>query len=110
MMAGIVATAVGRELVIDHPFDHAEPAWLGVILGGPALFLIGRSLFEYVEFSRVSRSRLIGLLALVAGAPALAAAPPLGAAIAAAAVLVLIAGADAARARGRPPEPPSPAH
>ncbi|MGS2613476.1 low temperature requirement protein A [Micromonospora sp. LZ34] len=35
MVAGVVVTAVGVELVIDHPLGHPQPAWIAVILGGP---------------------------------------------------------------------------
>jgi low temperature requirement protein LtrA len=108
MLAGVVATAVGDELVIAHPLGHTQPAWVAVILGGPALFLAGRARFEYAVFARVSRNRPIGLLVLAALAPPMLLMPPLLVAIAAIAVLTGIAVADAARARGRPPEPPSP--
>ncbi|WP_088960229.1 low temperature requirement protein A [Micromonospora purpureochromogenes] len=108
MVAGIVVTAVGVELVIAHPLGHPQPAWVAVILGEPALFLAGRAGFEYTVFSRVSRNRPIGVLVLAALAPAMLFVPPLLAALAATAVLAGIAVTDAARARGRPPEPPSP--
>ncbi|MET8041545.1 hypothetical protein ABZU25_11820 [Micromonospora sp. NPDC005215] len=68
----------------------------------------GRSRFEYVVFSRVSRDRPIGLFALAALTPLMLLVPPIVAALAAAAVLAGVAISDAARTRGRPPEPPSP--
>jgi low temperature requirement protein LtrA len=108
MVAGVVVTAVGDELVIAHPFGHTKPAWIAVTLGGPALFLAGRAGFEYAVFARVSRDRPIGVLVLAVLTPAALLVPPLLAALAATAVLAGIAIADAARARGRPPEPPSP--
>jgi low temperature requirement protein LtrA len=108
MVAGIVVTAVGQELVIAHPFGQTRPAWTAVILGGPALFLAGRAIFEYAVFARVSRDRPIGLLVLAAAAPATLHLPPLFAAIAATAVLAGVAIADASRARRQPPEAPSP--
>ncbi|WP_231930964.1 low temperature requirement protein A [Micromonospora coriariae] len=108
MVAGVVVTAVGAELVIAHPSGHPQTAWIAVILGGPALFLAGRARFEYAVFSRVSRDRPIGLLALAALAPVMLLVPPLVAALAATAVLAGVAISDAARARGHPPEPPSP--
>ncbi|MET8305837.1 low temperature requirement protein A [Micromonospora sp. NPDC005173] len=108
MVAGIIAIAVGDELVIEHPFGHTYPALTAVILGGPALFLAGRALFEYGVFSRVSPSRLIGIGVLAALSPTMIFLPPLVVAAAAALVLAGIAVSDAARARGRPPEPPSP--
>jgi len=108
MVAGIVVTAVGQELVITHPLGHTRLAWTAVILGGPALFLAGRAIFEYAVFARVSRDRPIGLLVLAAAAPATLLLPPLLAAVAPAAVLAGIAIADANRARRHPSEPPSP--
>jgi low temperature requirement protein LtrA len=108
MVAGIVASAVGYALVIGHPLGHLNPAWLAVIFGGPALFLAGRSRFEYEVFARVSRSRVVGLLALAVLAPAMVPVPPLVAATVATAVLAGVAVNDAIRARKGPPEAPSP--
>jgi len=108
MVAGIVAISVGDELVIRHPSGHTQPAWIAVILGGPALFLAGRAILEYAVFGRVSRDRVIGVLVLAAISPAATLAPPLMVALAATVVLAGIAAADAARARRRPAEPPSP--
>ncbi|GIH12494.1 low temperature requirement protein A [Rugosimonospora africana] len=108
MIAGIVVTAVADELVITHPFGQTAPAWSAVILGGPALFLIGRAGFEHTVFARVSRDRPIGLLALATLTPVTLVLPPMLASTAVTAVLAGIAIADAARARRHPAEPPSP--
>ncbi|MDH6465809.1 low temperature requirement protein A [Micromonospora sp. A200] len=108
MVAGVVAIAVGAELVIAHPLGHAPPAWITVILGGPALFLAGRAGFEYAVFNRVSWARWIGLLVLAALLPAMQDAPPLLVSTAATVVLAGIAVADAARSRRRPSELPMP--
>jgi len=108
MLAGTVATAVGYRLVIAHPSGHTDPAWIGVILGGPALFLLGRGGFEYAVFARVSRSRLIGALVLAILSPAMIRLPPLMVAVTASLVLLGIAITDTARARRRPLEEPSP--
>jgi low temperature requirement protein LtrA len=109
MVAGIVVTAVGQELVIIHPLAQTRSAWTAAILGGPALFLAGRAGFEYAVFARVSRDRPIGLFVLTASAPLTLFLPSLLAATTASAVLAGVAIADARHARGRPPEPPSPA-
>ncbi|WP_433550335.1 low temperature requirement protein A [Micromonospora zamorensis] len=108
MVAGIVAVAVGYEIVIDHPFGHTETAWILVVLGGPILFLSGRALAEHAVFDRVSRSRTIGALVLVGAAPAMVLLPPLAAAVAAVVVLGCIAISDTLRARGNPLERPHP--
>ncbi|MEU4792770.1 low temperature requirement protein A [Micromonospora tulbaghiae] len=104
MVVGVVATAIGYELVIEHPAGHNELPWLAVILGGPAVFLAGRARFEYEVFGRVSPSRLVGIAALLLPVPLLVRLAPLVAAILAAVVLTAVAVADARRAWGRPPE------
>jgi low temperature requirement protein LtrA len=108
MIAGLVAISVGDELVITHPAGHTPPAWIAVILGGPALFLSGRAILEYAVFSRVSPDRVIGVLVLAAVSPTMVFAPPLLAALTAAVVLAGVAVIDAARTRRLPDEPPSP--
>jgi low temperature requirement protein LtrA len=109
MIAGIVAFSVEKKLVIAHPFGHTQPAWISVLFGGPALFLIGRAIFEYAVFNRVSRNRVIGVLVLAAISPAMIVLPPLAVCIAADLVLAAVAISDAIHTPvGRPPEPPSP--
>ncbi|MEU5909759.1 low temperature requirement protein A [Micromonospora sp. NPDC047527] len=110
MIAGVVATASGFELLLrEHP-GRTPPAWLTVILGGPALFLAGRSAFEYEVFSRVSLSRPGGILALLTIASPALFLPPFFASLGAMLVLAGVAYADYRRSRGRPPEVPVPPH
>ncbi|WP_446217309.1 low temperature requirement protein A [Micromonospora sp. IBHARD004] len=108
MIFGIVATAIGYELVQRNPTRDAVPAWLAVILGGPALYVVGRARLEWAVFGRVSSPRLVGVTVLALLAVPLLFVPPLAAAGTATLVLLFIALADARRAAGRPPEPPAP--
>ncbi|WBC07448.1 low temperature requirement protein A [Micromonospora sp. WMMA1947] len=108
MVIGVVATAIGYELVIEHPVGHNELPWLAMILGGPAVFLAGRARFEYEVFGRISPSRLVGIAALLLPVPLLVRLAPVAAAGFAAAVLTAVAVADAHRAWGRPPEDAAP--
>ncbi|WP_221309924.1 low temperature requirement protein A [Micromonospora parathelypteridis] len=110
MVVGILASSAGSELVLIDPLGDAKRAWVGAILGGPALFLAGRSVFEYVAFARVSRPRPIGILVLAAMAPIMVGLPPLGVAAAAVVVLLGVAISDTIRAHGRPLEQASPPH
>ena len=64
MVAGIIVTAVGDELVIAHPSGHADPSEIATILGGPAIFLLGHALFKLSTFKRVSVSRLVAMASL----------------------------------------------
>ncbi|WP_435210060.1 low temperature requirement protein A [Micromonospora sp. bgisy143] len=104
MIAGIVLTGVGMELYITEPFGHLPATWLIAILGGPALFLAGRAALEYQVFTRISRSRTAGLLALALLVPATLPLRPLIAGTAATLVLLGVAVADFRRSRRRPRE------
>ncbi|SBT43704.1 Low temperature requirement protein LtrA [Micromonospora auratinigra] len=108
MIVGVVATAIGYELVSEHPTGHNEASWITMVLGGPAVFLAGRARFEYEVFGRVSPSRWVAILVLLALLPLLVHHAPLYAAAAAALVLLAVAVADARRAWGRPPEKAAP--
>ncbi|MEU4471947.1 low temperature requirement protein A [Micromonospora sp. NPDC023888] len=108
MVAGIVTTSAGFEVVIAHPAEEASPWLVGVLLSGPALFLLGRARFEFEVFSRVSPSRLLALLALAVEGLVLVRAPALVTGLAATLVLAGVAVSDSIRAHGKPPEPPMP--
>ncbi|MET8233204.1 low temperature requirement protein A [Micromonospora sp. NPDC005298] len=110
MIAGVVVTASGFHLVLHEPTGRTPPAWLAVILGGPALFLVGRAAFEYEVFSRVSWSRPGGMLSLLCIAPGVLFLAPLYASLGAMLVLAGVAYADFRRSRGKPPEMPAPPH
>lgn len=65
MVAGVIVTAVGDELAIAHPLGHASPEIVATVLGGPALFLLGHTLFKRTVFGVWSFSRLTAIVALV---------------------------------------------
>ncbi|GII27735.1 membrane protein [Planotetraspora mira] len=90
MVAGIVVSAVGDELVISHPGETGVEVTL-TVLGGPALFLAGHALFKRVLWGRFPASHLAGLAALIALAPAGLVVPPLAVAAAAMAVVIAVA-------------------
>ena len=68
IVAGIIATAVGQDLLIAHPLDALPGAGVGMVLGGPALLLLGESLFRRRITGTWNRERLaaLGLLILLA--------------------------------------------
>ncbi|MEU5943227.1 low temperature requirement protein A [Micromonospora sp. NPDC047548] len=108
MVVGLVASAIGYELTVQHPLNRPEAAWVALILGGPLLFLLGRARFEYEVFGRVSPSRWVATGVLLALVPVLLHTAPLVSAALASVVLAGVAVADARRARGKPPEAASP--
>lgn len=69
-VAGVIACAVGDELVIAHPTGHTATTTAVVLTAGPALFLIGNALDRRVMLGRVPRSRVAAVLALALLVPA----------------------------------------
>ncbi len=69
IVAGIIATAVASELLIAAP--HESPGGVGVamILGGPALYLIGESLFCWRMTGEASAKRVAVAALLIALVP-----------------------------------------
>lgn len=56
IVAGIIVAAVGDELVLHHPHGHTELKTAIVLIGGPAVYLIGNSMFKHLS-RRIFRSR-----------------------------------------------------
>ena len=61
LVAGIIVTAVGDEWALAHPTGHTDVKTAAVLLGGPALFLLGSLLFKLSVFRVLPVSRLVGL-------------------------------------------------
>jgi low temperature requirement protein LtrA len=61
IVAGIIVTAVGDELMLHHPHDHIDMPALLVIVGGPALYLGGLTMFKRLSAPHFPLSHLIGL-------------------------------------------------
>jgi low temperature requirement protein LtrA len=89
IVAGIILTAVGDELVVAHPSDELHVAGAIVTLGGPALYLIGLMAFGASVGRRQRWPRAAVVVLLVAAVP-----------LAAAATGVVIAGLTAALLAG----------
>jgi low temperature requirement protein LtrA len=48
IVAGVVVTAVGDEMLIMHPTGHMSLAAIWAMVGGPALFLLGNQGFKWM--------------------------------------------------------------
>jgi low temperature requirement protein LtrA len=66
LVAGIVVTAVGDELVIAHPSDELPDREVAAIVAGPAIYLLGQALFRWRMAGSISWKRLGGAIACVA--------------------------------------------
>jgi low temperature requirement protein LtrA len=61
MVAGVILTAAGDELVLAHPTGHPDVATIAAIVGGPALFLAGSAMFNRMICRVWPLSHLVGL-------------------------------------------------
>ena len=94
MVAGIIVSAVGNELVIAHPTDELGGRELAVVVTGPALYLLAHVLFRLRMAGTLSRKRLGGAAGCVAAAAVGTFAPALVVAALVVVVLVAVIGAE----------------
>jgi low temperature requirement protein LtrA len=63
-VAGIIATAVGDDLLIADPGGALHGVGLAMVLGGPVLFLVGESLFR-LRVTGAANAKRLAVAALV---------------------------------------------
>ena len=66
IVAGILLTAVGDEIVIAHPTEELKDAELLTVVSGPALYLLAMVLLRLRMVGSISGRRLVGALACLA--------------------------------------------
>ncbi len=109
LVAGVIVSAVGEELVIAHPTDVLPVEEIVAVVAGPAIYLIGHVLFRLVMAGSLSWRRLAGALACVVVGLCGAFAPALALAALLVCVLVTVIVAERiAWARDRARRVPSP--
>jgi low temperature requirement protein LtrA len=69
IVGGIIVTAAGDELAIAHPGDDVTVESAALILGGPALYIVGHGLFKLAVWDVLSVPRIVALAALAALIP-----------------------------------------
>ena len=102
IIAGVIAAAVGDELLLAHPGVPLDAAGAAMVLGGPALFLLAESLFRLRMIGSVNPKRLTAIAALAALGLVAGSVSALALSAMAVAVLVALAWWEA-QARGESP-------
>jgi low temperature requirement protein LtrA len=69
IVAGIVVSAVGDELLLAHPEGHSDIKVMLSLIGGPLLFLIGTILFKRSIRGIFQLSHMVGIGLLIALMP-----------------------------------------
>jgi low temperature requirement protein LtrA len=104
MVAGVIVSAVGDELVIAHPTDVLPGRELATVVAGPAIYLLGHVLFRWRMTGSPGWKRLAGAGACLAVAIVGLFVPALVVAALLVLVLVAVIGAEhvaGARRRAR---------
>lgn len=91
IVLGIIVCAVADAHILAHPDGHVSVASAAVIIGGPALYLLGVGLFKYPLLAHFPLSHLVGLGLLALLAPFAALLSPLLLALAATVALMVSA-------------------
>ena len=66
IVAGIIAAAVGDDLLIAEPHEALHGVGLAMVVGGPALYLLGENLFRHRMTATTNPKRFIAAGALLA--------------------------------------------
>jgi low temperature requirement protein LtrA len=91
LVAGIILAAVGDELVLAHPDGHTDAGTTAVLIGAPAIYLVGNLLFKRATAISPALSHMVGLGLLAVLIPASAVMSPLTLSAATTGVLILVA-------------------
>jgi low temperature requirement protein LtrA len=94
MVAGVIVSAVGDELVIAHPTEELPGREIAAVVAGPALYLLAHAIFRLRMAGSVSWKRLAGALGCVAAGFVGTFAPALVVAALVVAVLAAVIGAE----------------
>ena len=91
IVAGIIVAAVGDDLALHHPGNHNDIGTAAVLIGGPALYLLGNMLFKRLSAPYMPLSHMVGLAMLALLIPAVPVTTPLLLSSATTAVLIVVA-------------------
>ncbi len=69
LIAGVIGSAVGNDLVLAHPHAHPGSAQVAILLAGPAIYLLGSAIYKRVVYRALPVSHLAGVLMLLALVP-----------------------------------------
>lgn len=95
VVAGIVVSAVGDELLLAHPDGHVGAKEILSIVGGPLIYLVGTILFKHAIRGIYQLSHLVGIGLFIVLIPFAERLTPLSLAVLAAAILMIVAAWEA---------------
>jgi low temperature requirement protein LtrA len=69
LIAGIIGCAVANDLVLEHPHQGYSLPYVAVLIGGPAVYLLGSAIYKKMVYGRFTASHVLGAIALLALVP-----------------------------------------
>lgn len=69
LVGALIMSAVGDELVVNHPFGHVTPEAVFVIIVGPIIYLIANMIYKWFTCRIIAGSHIAGIIALLAIIP-----------------------------------------
>jgi low temperature requirement protein LtrA len=69
LVAGVIVTAVGNDLVLAHPNDPLKTAYVLTLVAGPAIYLLGSAIYKKVVYGVVPASHIAGVAAFLVLVP-----------------------------------------
>ncbi|WBB69996.1 low temperature requirement protein A [Micromonospora sp. WMMD812] len=99
MIVGVVGIAAGFDRIIQHPLERSDAILAALVLGGAALFLVGRATLDHQVFGRVPFSHVAGVVVIAAAAAATRGLPGFTLGVVATVVLLGVAAGQFVRSR-----------
>ncbi|RYE33292.1 MAG: low temperature requirement protein A [Hyphomicrobiales bacterium] len=65
LVAGIIVSAVGNDLILAHPHDPVKMAYAVTLASGPAIYLLGSAIYKKIVYGAVPFSHIAGAMALL---------------------------------------------
>ncbi|MCS4292028.1 low temperature requirement protein LtrA [Comamonas sp. BIGb0152] len=69
LIAGVIASAVGNDLVLAHPLALAAAPQIAILLAGPAIYLRGSAIYKKTVYGSLPASHWVGALLLLVLVP-----------------------------------------
>ena len=65
LVGALIMSAVGDELVVNHPLGEITPEAIAVIIIGPIIYLIANMIYKWFTYQTIAKSHIIGIIALI---------------------------------------------
>jgi low temperature requirement protein LtrA len=65
LVGALIMSAVGDELVVNHPFGHVSSEAIFVIIVGPIIYLVANMIYKWFTCRIIAKSHIAGIAVLL---------------------------------------------